>query len=383
MTIEIRLAQFGMGMQEAKILRWLKTEGEHVRAGEVILEAESEKAAIEIEAPVSGVLARITAKADEVVPVGELLGEIAADGAPIVLTALRPTSIPSASMSESLPMLVKTDSGAPPAMQCEPRARRLAQEAGIELVKVSGTGPQGRIMEHDVRRAIETAAAGGNEVIPIRGIRAAIARSMSESLQNMAQLTLHSEADVTLLCGRRNALSKDQSASVTELLVRAATIALQQHPQVNATLEDGEIRIHKRIGIGVATHGDKGLFVPVLHDAASLTLRKVSDQLRALVAQVRRGAAKAADLSGGSFTITNLGQFGIDGFTPIIQPPQIAILGVGRIAGRYVRGSEGPVWREYMTLSLTFDHRALDGVPAAKFLKTVVDHLESPDSLFG
>jgi pyruvate dehydrogenase E2 component (dihydrolipoamide acetyltransferase) len=258
----------------------------------------------------------------------------------------------------------------------------LAKDAGIDLAGVTGTGPNGRITEDDVRRAIAAGAHSDVEVVPLQGVRGVIARRMTESLQTMAQLTLHTEADMTALNERRARQAGDAAPSVTELLIRATVIALQAHPAVNATIEDGEIRRHRVIGLGVATHTDRGLIVPVLKDAAALSVQGIRDRLRELVGEVRAATAKSADLEGGTFTITNLGPFGIDAFTPIIQPPQIAILGVGRIRGCYIRGSGGPEWHEFMSLSLTFDHRALDGVPAANFLAAIVGALETANALF-
>jgi pyruvate dehydrogenase E2 component (dihydrolipoamide acetyltransferase) len=376
MPIEIRLAQFGMGMQEATISRWLKREGERVEAGEIILEAESEKTTVEIEAPVSGVLARILAKPDEVIPVGNVLGEITVDGDAPILAADSALS-----SSHAMPSAKVEPINAATA-QSEPRARRLAKESGINLAAVAGSGPNGRITEIDVRRAIERRATSGESARALTGTRAVIARRMLDSLHSMAQLTLHSEADVTQLLERRNGFPPDRRASLTALLIRASIIALKKHPHVNATLENGEMRLHKSIDIGIATHVEKGLLVPVLQDVAGLSLRDIGECLGTLVAQARRGILKPADIAGGSFTITNLGKFGIDAFTPIIQPPQVAILGAGRTRGRYGRGPGGPVWREYMGLSLTFDHRALDGVPAAGFLQTIVQQLEESDPLF-
>jgi pyruvate dehydrogenase E2 component (dihydrolipoamide acetyltransferase) len=335
---------------------------------------------VEIEAPASGVLIRILAEPNRVIPVGGALGEINADDdAPFLATA--PDAGP-APMPAAVSAARSAGSFQATSVQSEPRARRLAKETGVDLATVRGTGPNGRITEIDVRRAVESTAAR-DEVRALTGVRGVIARRMLESLRSMAQLTLHSEADVSELVARRGELPQGERPSITTLLIRAAAVALRDHPHCNATLENGEIRLHKTIDIGVATHVDKGLLVPVLRDVAVLSSRTVAERLATLTVRARSGALKPADLAGGTFTITNLGAFGIDAFTPIIQPPQVAILGVGRIKGRYSRGAGGPVWREYLTLSLTFDHRALDGVPAAGFLQTVAHQLAAPGELFG
>jgi len=384
MVTEIRLAQFGMGMQEGRIVRWLKAEGERVRAGEPILEVESEKALVEIEAPAAGVLIRAIATAEMVIPVGGVLGEMISDadagnGGP---ASGRPEPPSGSSRPSSVLVQPVTASAAPSVTQCEPRARRLAKDAGIDLARVTGTGPNGRITEDDIRRAIAAGDHRDVEVVPLQGVRGVIARRMTESLQTMAQLTLHTEADVTALNEQRARQAGDAAPSVTDLIIRATVTALHSHPAVNATIEDGSIRRHRAINLGVATHTDRGLVVPVLKNAAALSVAGIRDRLRELVGEVRAGTAKSAQLEGGTFTVTNLGPFGIDAFTPIIQPPQIAILGVGRIRGRYIRGSAGPEWHEFISLSLTFDHRALDGVPAANFLTAIVGALQTADAPF-
>jgi pyruvate dehydrogenase E2 component (dihydrolipoamide acetyltransferase) len=399
MITEVRLAQYGMGMQDATIVQWHKNEGDPVVAGDVILEVEAAKTAVDIEAPASGILSRIIAQVDDVVPVGDLLAEIASEGAAAATAqpADEPATPPASRVTPLTPTVQVPAKPSGPSdanqLQTEPRARRLAQETGVDLQFVEGSGPNGRITEADVQRHLEARKAPPSpagttpptpgsdpEVVPLKGLRRSIAQAMVESLQTMAQLTLTSEADVTRLDERR-ALD-GASVTYTALVMRAVVVALQKHPRMNATLENGELRISRTINLGVAVHTEHGLVAPVLHGAGDMDLRQISERLRAAAAAARERRASPAEFMGGTFTVTSLGQFGIDAFTPIIHAPQVGILGVGRVRERLVRGAAEPGWSKFITLSLTFDHRAMDGVPAAMFLQTVREALEEPDTLF-
>ncbi len=443
MATEVLLPQFGMGMQEGKILRWLKQVGDPVQEGEPLLEIEAEKVEVEVPCPQSGILARIVAEVDETVPVREVIAiimspEEAAASPPVnstkgrgdranaeerrtvaasaaaVASSARPgvqvTPLARRVASENgvdlcdvqgtgpggritdgdVRRAIEARSAAPSsesavAVQVEPRARRLSQEHGIDLSRVRGSGPNGRIVEADVRGAVERTAASvtapGEQIILLAGKREVIARRMVESLHAMAQLTLNTEANVTALVSLRDNLKNEFDLTYTDLLVKAVALALGKHPRLNASVVGQAIHLHADVHIGVAVALDDGLIVPVVRDADRKALKEIAQENRVLAERARNGKLAPDDVSGGTFTLTNLGSFGIDSFTPIINPPQAAILGVGRIIERIARRGADLVWLQMMTLSLTFDHRVIDGAPAAAFLQTVCEFLASPETL--
>jgi pyruvate dehydrogenase E2 component (dihydrolipoamide acetyltransferase) len=446
MATEVLLPQFGMGMQEGKILRWLKEVGDRVEEGEPLLEIEAEKVTVEVPCPRSGILARILAEVDETVPVREVIAIImtpqeaaaelrspkdgrkdqprpatpdsAAVPAPIAVAAdaVRPgvqiTPLarrvakehgvdlravqgtgPGRRITDTdvrRALAAQTDAPAaargPSAIivQVEPRARRLAQQHAIDLSRVQGSGPNGRIVEADIRRAVDGPAAavnGREQVIPLSGKRGVIARRMLESLHGMAQLTLNTDANVTALVKHREALKNQFDLTYTDLVVKAAALALRKHPRLNANVVGQEIHLLADIHIGVAVALDDGLIVPVVRNADGKPLKMIAAENRELAERARAARLGPADVTGGTFTVTNLGAFGIDSFTPIINPPEAAILGVGRIVERIARRDADLVWQQMMTLSLTFDHRVVDGAPAAAFLQTLRQVLERPENL--
>jgi len=222
---------------------------------------------------------------------------------------------------------------------------------------------------------------GLEQVIPLTGKRGVIARRMLESLQGMAQLTLSSDANVTALVKQRELLKSQFDLTYTDLLVKAAALALRKHPRLNARIAGQEIHLLPDVHIGVAVALDDGLIVPVVRNADRKGLKTIAEENRELAERARSGKLGPAEVSGGTFTVTNLGTFGIDSFTPIINPPEAAILGVGRIVERIARRDADLVWQQMMTLSLTFDHRVVDGAPAAAFLQTLRELLERPEAL--
>lgn len=375
MPTEVRLPRWGMGMLEGTVLRWYKQEGDPVTAGEPLAEVEAAKLTQPIAAPTSGVLARVVVPAGATVPVNELLALITAPGealpeAPAAPpTAARPVEPHRAAAAARGPE--------PRSVQATPLARRLAQEHGIDLGQVQGTGPGGRITDEDVRRAI----AAGARAIPFLGRRRAIAQRLRDSLQTMAQVTLVMEADVTALVAWREELKRQFDLTYTDLVVKAVALALREHPRLNARLEGETIRLLPEVHVGVAVALEDGLLVPVVRDADRKSLQEIAQEARRLAERARAGTLTPAEASGSTFTVTNLGMYGVDAFTPIVNPPEAAILGIGRIVERPVRQDGGLAWRQVMTLSLTFDHRLVDGAPAAAFLQAVRARLEDPARL--
>ena len=265
-----------------------------------------------------------------------------------------------------------------------PAARALAEEHKLDITRIPGSGPGGRIVEDDVQNIINpppppappipaaapTAAGAG---VPFSGLRQMIAENMVASLQSMAQVTITSEIDVTELVELRERLKKDFELTYTDLIVRGVTVALRKHPRLNSILDGEVIQPLAEINIGVGVALDEGLIVPVIRGADKLSVQEIGAALRSLAAKARNNSLEIDEISGGTFTITNLGAFGIDAFTPIINPPEMAILGVGRIVEKVVvyRGDIARRWM--MVLSLTFDHRLVDGAPAPAFLQTLAD----------
>ena len=280
-------------------------------------------------------------------------------------------------------------------LKASPLARRLAKEHGLDLSSIIGSGPDGRIVRDDVLQAasavptptapvIETTAPQqATEVISMSGIREIIAERMTLSVQTNASVTLHTEVDATNFVELRGMLNdklqaREVSLTYTDLLVKVVANALGEHPRLNATLTDDGIHLLSEINIGVAVALEDGLVVPVVRNADKERLSEISAQVRDLAERARINQLTPRELQGGTFTITNLGNFGIDAFTPIINPPESAILGVGRILKKPVVHNDEIAIRSMLTLSLTFDHRVIDGAPAAQFLQTVAGYIQDP-----
>ena len=442
MATEIVLPQWSMGMADGTIVRWLKHEGDAVTEGEPLVEVEAAKVTSEVEAEVAGVLARILVAEGETVPVRTplcLIGttdEVKANAealtAPVESATVASTPVqPVASTQPGVQVtpvarrmakdhgidlslvrgsgpggrIVTEDvqraideaarpapaTGASATAQVIPAARRLAKEHGIDLSQVRGSGPAGRITVEDVQRVIAAAAQPtasvppasptAEQVIALTGMRAAIARRMHQSLQTSAQVTLITEVDVSALVQLREELKQQFALTYTDLIVKAVAHALKGHPRLNAWIEGEQIRLVPAIHIGVAVALDEGLIVPVVRDADRKSLREIVQETQRLALRAREGTLTGEEVMGSTFSVSNLGMYGIDAFTPIINPPEIAILGVGRINEKLVRVPRGAEWRHVMTLSLTFDHRVVDGAPASAFLQTVGKYLENPVEL--
>jgi pyruvate dehydrogenase E2 component (dihydrolipoamide acetyltransferase) len=445
MAQEIVLPQWGMEMQDATIVKWLKQEGDSVQVGESLVEVETAKIETEMESTASGVLAHILVPEGATVPTRTVLAIVAAPGeqvprppgaAPSVTTASATTPATPSSATSAPPRLagqgvpqvvpaarrlaqergvdlaqvqgtgpggrilledvqraIDARTAAPPApsgvsVQVTPVARRMAQQHGIDLSQVAGTGPRGRILSEDVERAIAAQAqptaqptAQPAQVVPIRGIRQTIATRMLQSLQTMAQVTLTTEVDVTDAMKLREGLArhwKDGGLSPLHLVIKASAQALKEHPRMNAMQRENEVALVQEINVGVAVSLPEGLIVPTIRRADEKHLAQIASESRDLANKAREGKASYEEVTGGTFTITNLGAYGIDAFTPIINTPQVGILGVGRVVEKPAVYQGEIVKRSMMFLSLTFDHRAIDGAPAAEFLNTVKGHLEEP-----
>lgn len=399
--INVVMPKLGLTMKDGRIVKWLKAEGETVEQRKPLLEIESEKITAEVEAPASGVLRKILASEDSVVPVGELIAIITEPGEElppleeIIEKAKKPVAAPVPEVEEIEKPV------APPVakerVRISPLARKLAEEHKIDVTKIKGTGPEGRIVKEDVLRAIEEAKAVPPvpvappaelvriaEVVPLKGIRKIIAERLSHSYREAVHVAMTTEVDMTETMRLRRRLLPEieekakVSLSYTDMLVKAVAIALKRNPIVNSMLDGDQIKIIKDINIGVAIAVEDGLIVPVVRNADEKSLVEIALCLRDFTEKARQHRLSLDDVSGGTFTISNLGMFGIDTFRPIINPPQSAILGVGAINDKPVVVNGQISIRPLMTLSLVFDHRVFDGVPAAIFLKTLKEILENP-----
>lgn len=344
MPTEILMPRMGWDMKVGSVAEWVKREGDEVSAGDVICLISGDKATSELEAPESGRLhvpAGSPTQGVEV-PVGTVIAYLLAPG-------------------ESAPSRHR--------VVATPRARRAANALGLDWRTVAGTGRGGRILERDVERATPAQPA------VLTGIRRLTAERMEQSARTVAPVTLTTEADATALTGlRQQAAAEQQNApSITDLLVRITAVALSEQPALNASSNE--------VHVAIAVDTDNGLVAPVVRDANARSVAQISRESRRLIEAARSGRLATEDLSGATFTITNLGMYDIDAFTPIVNLPQCAILGVGRIIARPIvtdEATEKIEVRRMLALSLTFDHRLVDGAPAARFLQRIKHLIERP-----
>ncbi len=385
-------------MEEGKIVRWLRQEGDKVNKGDELLEVETEKVNVALESPGSGILRKKLVAEGDNVPVGSVIGIIADADENIQsvldqlkvespLEQVRPT--PQLSPTTASPTGSEEASPAAEAI-ASPRARRLARERGIDLSTVRGSGPRGRIVEEDVLRLAPQKTEPRLpfkvlNTIQLAGQRKVIADRMLTSLQTKAQITITTEVDMTevkKVRERVNEQNKDlpNGVAYNDLLIRAVALTLKDHRIFNALMVRDELKIVEEINIGLAVAVNDGLVVPVVKNADKLSVQEIAQKTSELVERAKSGRLNVSDVSEGTFTITNLGMFEVDVNTAIINPPQCAILAVGRIVEKPVVREGRIIPRNMMTLGLTFDHRVTDGVPAAKFLQALKVRLETQAS---
>ena len=374
MAVEVVMPKFGLTMQEGTIQQWFKAEGDAISKGEPLFEVETEKVLYEVEAPATGRVAKQLYPAESTAPCAVVVAVIAVGDEDVAAVAAR-----YATRSAATPAHV-TSAAQPPATASRagttapatPAARKLAKDHGIDLATVAGSGPGGRITREDVEARVARPPSGA----PLRGMRKSIAERMFKSLQSTAQLTITTEADVTALVARRERLRAEFPLTYTDLIIEAVAKALIAHPRLNATAEADAVQQQADIDIGIAVALDEGLIVPLIRKADQKPLRQIAEESQALAEKARAGTLSVDEVSGGTFTVTNLGMYGIDAFTPILHTPQVAILGIGRIVEKPAVHEGTIVPRAMLMLSLTFDHRIVDGAPAAAFLRTLVGHLQ-------
>jgi pyruvate dehydrogenase E2 component (dihydrolipoamide acetyltransferase) len=396
-------------MEEGVFIEWLKRDGESVKSGDALFTIESDKAAQEVEAIDAGTLhvpANGPQRGDKI-KVGAAIGYLLADGetseavrgsitpaAAVEDQSARQTASESGGKKQGKPLpladVVETErkQGAPlasPAAPASPRARRAAREKGVSLEHVSPSGTSGRIRERDVLKVWNERSADSEnwEVIETQSMRRTIADRMVRSLNSTAPVTIHRRCDAVELVNLRNQLKQAaenaEGPSFNDILIKIVAGVLRRHPMLAARWVSDQIEIPKALHIGFAVDSEHGLFVPVIRDVLQLSLREVTGASRLLIEAARAGKLKQEQMQDGCFTMTSLGSFGVELFTPIINHPQTAILGVGAIRREAVAMEDGTLAnRHQLTLSLTFDHRIVDGAPAARFLQNVCERIENP-----
>lgn len=381
MLVDVVLPKWGLTMTEATVVRWLCAEGDAVEAGDALVEVETEKANAEVSAPSAGTVVRQVASVGAIVLVGDLLAVLESDKSagmaeepPAAATELHKADAPqNAELSPSIPTDPLTSIAQQPSGRASPLAKRIARELGVDVTTLRGTGQGGMVTESDVRAAAArpggtpTGTFAADRIEKLSGMRKAIAVAMSQSLAQSAQLTLVRETSMEGALAVRES-ARDLGTTLTDVLLAAVGSTLTRHPLLNAHVLGDEVHFFSKVNIGLAVALENGLVTPVICDVPSLGLRRLTAERRRLVTAARSGALQRRDLEGGTFTVTNLGAYGIDAFTPILNPPEVAILGVGAVRTRPVMSGGGIMPAEQCTLSLTFDHRAFDGAPAALFL---------------
>ncbi|MDH5754296.1 MAG: 2-oxo acid dehydrogenase subunit E2 [Candidatus Bathyarchaeota archaeon] len=369
MVTKVVMPRLSLTMKEGTVGKWYKKEGDIVEKGKPIVEVLSEKATYDLEAPASGILRKILVEEGVDAPVNAVLA---------VITA--PDEL--FSETEILAEVPQTVEEAEKRVFASPAAKRLAREYGIDLSLVKGSGPEGRIVEEDVRRLVEETRGilpKVKEVIPLSGFRKTSAERVSLSFKTAPHSTIMMEVDVS----KATELHEKLEVSYTAILVKAVAKALTEHPIINSTLEGNQIKIFEDVNVGVAVATEYGLVVPIIHNADRKSLKEIDATIKELTEKARQGKLTREDLSGGTFTITNLGMYGVEFFTPIINPPEAAILGVGKIVEKPVVISGKIETKPFMTLSLSYDHRIVDGAPAAEFLRKIKEKIEETLGLEG
>ena len=352
-------------MEEGTILKWLVEEGGEVKQGEPLVEIETDKANTTYDAEADGTLVEIIAKEGETVAVGEPIAKLG-------------------DASEGGEEPEGDNGGDPERVKASPVAQRMAEEQGVELEQVEGSGPGGRVVKEDVAAVAKSGAKGETEVIAPTKLQQTVSRRMAESKATAPDYTLTVEVDMTLAVELRKRLKQttENPPSFNDMVVKAAANALREHPRVNGAYRDGKFELYSRVNIGIAVAGQDALVVPTIMDADTKSLGQISRDALKLVERVRAGEITAAEIAGGTFTVSNLGMYGIDEFTAVITPPQAAILTVGSLKKRAVVDHNGRVVaRETMRLTLVSDQRILYGADAAGFLAHLRELLEQPLAL--
>ena len=400
MAISVVMPALEMAQETGKLLAWRKREGESVRKGEPLLEIETDKAVVEVEAPGDGMLAGITADVGAVIPVGETIAWLVAPGEqpPVKVAAARPEppsigGVPPQTRAAVQAAAKSTVANGPP--QISPKARRLAKELGVDFALVPGTGPDGAITAEDVQKFADSkatvpasmtrAVAAGLE--KLGQVARLTAEHTTESWTTVPHFFLVREVDASKLLEAQKDVSDKAGKSqgtvrtITDLLIALVARALVRHPRMNASWTSEGIRSNRDINVSVAVAVKDGVVGVVVHKADTLEIEEISTERRELTERARAGRLRPADITGGTFTLSNLGMYKVDAFSAIITAPQAAVLAVGAISERVVALQGKPAVRPMMTITLSSDHRVVDGARAAEFLSDLAEAIREPTKL--
>ena len=387
MATEVIMPALNPGQETGILLEWLKQEGETIEKGEPLMEVETDKANVEVEAEATGILSNISVQPGDEIHVGEVIAMILSEdeSAP---ESIKDDSSTQTAVTENE---VKHHSGNSEKMEsietvsknkiaASPKVKQYAKKEGIDLSSVKGSGPGGAILMEDVLAIQSTAEKEDNDFQTGKGWLL-MADRLTESWTSAPHFSIVRNLDATNLAAHKKETKANSSANITftDLLVKYAASSLKEHPRVNASLIDGKLIKNLAINIGIAVATEDGLIVPVIHNADELSLEEITERRKELVARTQEGKLRSGDLDAGTFTISNLGMFDVDSFNAIINPPQSAILAVGRIIDQVVPMDGKPVIRPMLTINLSFDHRVIDGARGAHFLQTLSNLIENPN----
>jgi len=428
---DVIMPALGMAQETGTLIQWLKSAGDSVSKGEPLMEIETDKATVEIEAPATGILSSVIAQAGDVIPVGQRIALILAPGESEPSTPLNPqtsntpqTQQPASVATQLAAVTLKPVSATPVAARlaaehsidiskikpnggqvrkedvlvyldtqgkkaertrtlASPKARRLAQERGLDLESISGSGPGGAVLANDV--LIFQVGQPVSESLTVSRMWRVMAERLTQAWTNIPHFYLIREVNASRLMAWREKSQNNSAEKITytDLLIKLTTSALKQYPRVNASWMNDTIVLNPEINVGLAVAVEDGLLVPVIHHADELNLTQLASHRSGVISRAKAGRLSLDDLSGGTFTISNLGMYGVDAFNAIVNPPQAAILAVSRIADRVVPVNRQPSVQPMMTLSLSCDHRVVDGARGAEFLQALADLIEEPMLMLG
>jgi pyruvate dehydrogenase E2 component (dihydrolipoamide acetyltransferase) len=404
MAISVVMPALEMGQETGKLVSWLKKEGESVTKGEPLLEVETDKAVLDVEATADGVLAGVTGEIGTDIPVGQVIAWIVAPGESVPASVAAVTSVAASVAKDTWAAESISEQTAAPAGRVSPKARRMAKEAGIDIHVVRGSGPGGEVLASDIQELIDArtqprvSEASGAQIVThpdapaqsnvqaLSSIGRLMAERTTQSWTTVPHFFLERQVDATALNAARAALGPavEQAHGVklthTDLLIALVGRTLAKHPRVNGSWVDNGIRLNPEINVAIAMAVEDGVVAAVIRNADSASLGEIAKQRRELTDRARAGRLRPTDLAGGTFTISNLGMFHVDSFQAIITPPQAAILAVGRIADRVVPVSGGVEVRPMVSLTLSSDHRVIDGAKAAIFLHDLAEAMQEPNT---
>jgi pyruvate dehydrogenase E2 component (dihydrolipoamide acetyltransferase) len=399
MVTEVIMPKMGQTMEKGRIIRWLKNEGEEVEKGEPLLEIETDKTTIEVEARDSGILRKILAQEGEDAPVATTIAYITGEGELLpeegISKGVRAPESPTAKIQKETSIIAPkpgeiTKARKASRIRASPLAKKIGEEKGVDLTQVEGSGPGGRITKEDVLKHLASKPAESSsefQVVPMSSMRKAIAEKMVESKSHIPHFYVSTEVDMTEATKLRKDLTPTIEAetgvrlSFTHMFVKAVAIALKEYPQLNSTFEEENIKMWKDVNIGIAVSLEDGLIVPVLRKANKKSLPEITSMASKLASRAKEKRLREEEFSGGTFTISNMGALDVESFIAIINVPETAILALGKINDRPAVVEEQITIRKIMTMTLSADHRVVDGVLAAIFLKKVKNLLEEPSSL--